>query len=606
MADKAREMSDANKKYFDEYAKQREESSRLTGMMFGGIGASIVPDLIKYFDDDDYYGESFKDRVRRADFISDNWEDNLYSNDESGQSFGFKRSDPRLRKAFINQGVHGVNYAASDVFADNVGKTTEFAPADISGAGAFKPAPGQKTILTVTPEAESQRFASPDASGAGGGSSATLWGNDREPQTSYARGNYGVERVKSANPSAHFSAVELPSGSRQEYMTTGSANAAGAGNQGWGRNTGDDLHFSKDFRKAGGLTTANDIVTYLRQRGEEVPALIEHDGAGNLEKLTKKLSKVTGKRDYSALQSIASPQPTWGAPTRELGQLPVTTGLNFKEGNRMRAGVGTFFELENPNRPDPSFTSVGHYMDSGLTSDARPGISRKVIDADNFELPPQRNRFRHFAGSRLSGLLGTSLISPEAAKDFKDGKPVHAVTKLVLGMGLGELTGMSANKIIHIATKKGMASAPAIARGVGRALAPVALIDAVDTASILATGKNPREWAVETGNEAPYAAASMAPLTGAPLGFAGNRFVQGNVSSKPTVYLRTEPEIQKAIADGLVTAEDPSVRVSRKTMADNKAQRAAAQKARARGGRFKVGPLTVPEFGISELLGFNK
>jgi hypothetical protein len=597
-------MSDEDKKYFDEYAKQREEAVRLTNMMFGGIGASFAPDVIKYFDDGDYYGESFKDRVRRADFISDNWEDNLYSNDESGQSFGFKRSDPRLRKAFINRGVLGVSYAAPEVFADSVGKTTEFAPADISGAGAFRPDQGQQTILTVTPEPDSQRFASPEASGAGGGASATLWGNDREPQYSYARGNYGVERVISANPSAHFSAAELPSSSRQRYMTTGVANEAGAGNQGWGRSHGNDLHFSKDFRKAGGLTTANDIVTYLRQRGEEVPALVENDGPGNLERLTKKLSKVTRKPDYKALQSIASPQPTWGAPTRELGQLPVTTGLSFKEGIRQRAGVGTFFELEKPN-PDLSFSP--QYVATDLPSDATARIRKGLIDVDNLSyVSPPSNRSRTFAGSRLSGLVGTSLISPDAAKDFKDGKPVHAVTKLVLGGGLGELTGMGANKMIHEATKRGMAFAPSIARGLGRALSPVVAIDAMDTASILATGKNPRELAVETGNEAPHVAASMAPLTGAPLGFAGNPFVQGNVSGKPTLYLRTESEIQKAIAEGLVSAEDSRVRISRKNIADNKAKREAAQKARQRGGRFRVGPFTLPEYGVSEFLGFNK
>ena len=591
----------------EEYMKQLEESKRLTAMMFGGIGVGVGNELIKGLRDDDYKNESFADRVRRANFLLENWEDDL-GQGAGQQAFGFKRADPRLKQAFINQGVFGLERIAPDVFADTVGKTTGFAPADISQAGAFNTKPGQQSILTVTPEATSQRFASPDAGGAGGGSSATLWGNDREPQYSYARGNYGVERVDSANPSAHFSAVELPRSSQQEYMTTGKANAAGTGNQGWGRNIGNDLHFAKDFRKAGGLTTANDIVTYLRNRGEAVPALYEGDGPGNLEKLTRKLSQVTGKRDYQALQSIASPQPTWGAPTRELGQLPVTTGLSFRDGDQLTAGVNTFFELENPNRPDPSFTAIRQYvgdMTSELPSDARAGIRRKLIDADLADVQPQGNGLRRFAASRLSGILGSSLISPEAAKDLKDGKPVHAATKLVLGGGLGELTGMGFNKLIDQAVKRGVVSAPAIASGFGQVLGPVAAVDALDTAAILATGKNPRELAVETGNEAPFISASMAPTTMAPLGMAGSPFVQGNTSGKPTIDLRTESAIEKAIADGLVTADDSRVVQSRKNIAENKRREQAAQAARKRGGLWRLGPVTIPDFGFSERLGIN-
>ena len=363
-------------------------------------------------------------------------------------------------------------------------------------------------------------------------------------------------------------------------MTTGRANAAGTGNQGWGRNIADDLHFSKEFRKAGGLTTANDIVTYLRERGEAVPALFEGDGAGNLEKLTKKLSEVTGKRDYQALQSIASPQPTWGSPTRELGQLPVTTGLSFRDGDQLKAGVHTFFDVENPNRPDPSFSPIRQYVgyrEAELPSDAKVGIRKKLIDANLADVQPQGKGLRGFAGARLSGLLGSSLISPEAARDLKDGKPLDAVTKLVLGGGLGELTGMGANKVIDQAVKRGMVSAPAIARGFGRALAPVAAVDALDTATILATGKNPRELAVESGNEAPFIAASMAPLSVAPLGMAGGP-IQANVPMTPE-----REEAFKRSQEGQRRVEE----------------------ARQRGGRLRLGPVTIPDFGFSEGLGIN-
>ena len=557
-----------------EYRKRREEAKRLSAMMFGGTGAAFAPDLIKYFRDDDYKNESFAERVRRADFLSKNWED-VVGQGADNQEFGFKRADPRLRQAFVDRGVLGVEYAAPDVFADAVGKTTDFVPADISQAGAFKPETGQQSILTVTPEAESQRFASPDTGGAGGGASATLWGNDREPQYTYARGNYGVERVDSQNPSAHFSAAELPRASRQEYMTTGKANEMGAGKQGWGRNVGDDLHFSKSFRKAGALTTANDIVTYLRQRGVEVPALYQGDGAGNLEKLTKRLSEVTGKRDYSALQSIASPQPTWGPPTRELGKLPVTTELSFREGDPLRAGVHTFFEYDDPNNSIPSSRSV---ITGDLPKDVeRLGIRQQLIDADVPNAQPRGNFLQRAAGSRLSGLLGSALISPEAAKDFHQGKPVHAVTKLILGGGLGELTGMGFNKAIDAAVKRGVVSAPAIARGFGRVLGPVAAVDALDTATILATGKNPRELAVESGNEAPFIAASMAPLSIAPLGMAGGP-IKANVPMTPE-----REEAFKRSQEGQRRIEE----------------------ARARGGRWGWGPFTIPDFGFSEGLGIN-
>ena len=170
---------------------------------------------------------------------------------------------------------------------------------------------------------------------------------------------------------------------------------------------------------------------------------------------------------------------------------------------------------------------------------------------------------------------------------------------------MGELTGRGFNRVIDAATKRGIVSAPAVARAASRFLTPALAVDALDTASILATGKDPRELAVETGNEAPYAAASMAPTTMAPLGMAGSPFVQGNASGKPSVYLRTESEIQKAIANGLVTADDPAVVRSRKNIADNKRKREAAQAARERGGRFRIGGVALPEFGWSELLGIN-
>ena len=589
----------------DRDARKKHEAAT-SALILGSSLSPIISELTKHLDFDQYKDDKFTDRVRRADFLYDNWEDSLYGPD--GQQFGFSRADPRLTKAFINRGTLGLDLVADDVFADAVGKTTEFAPADISQAGQFKPGMGRQSILTVTPEPTSQRFASKGVGDIGGGPSATLWGNDREPQYSYARGNYGVERVDSQNPSAHFSEVKLPRDQRREYLTTGGANAEGSTNTGWGRNVGDDLHFSKDFRKAGGLTTANDIVTYLRQQGESVPALFANEGAENLEKLTKKLSEVTGKREYQALQNLASPQPTWGAPTRELGQLPITTGFDFRGGDTLKAGVNTFFEVDNPNNPDPDFRQVSPYTD--LPSDAKVGVRRNVIDVDFpqdlrevFEKP--KPPLQRFAGNRLAGAAGSLLISPEAARNLSDGLPIHAAAQLVLGGGLGELTGRGFNRVIDAATKRGIVSAPAAARAASRFLTPVLAVDALDTASILATGKDPRELAVETGNEAPYAAASMAPTTMAPLGMAGSPFVQGNVSGKPSVYLRTESEIQKAIANGLVTADDPAVVRSRKNIADNKRKREAAQAARERGGRFRIGGVALPEFGWSELLGIN-
>tara|TARA_Y100000589_G_scaffold233955_1_gene221367 strand:- start:734 stop:2497 length:1764 start_codon:yes stop_codon:yes gene_type:complete len=582
----------------------RDRQARTSALIFGGALIPGISELHKAYDFDEYKDSKFADRVRRADYLYDNWEDSLYGPD--GQQFGFNKADPRLTKAFINRGVSGLESVADDVFADAVGKTTEFAPADISQAGKFKPGMRRQSILTVTPEPTSQRFASEGVGDIGGGPSATLWGNDREPQYSYARGNYGVERVDSQNPSAHFSAVELPKGQRRDYLTTGAANAEGSGNTGWGRNVGNDLHFSKDFRKAGGLTTANDIVTYLRQQGESVPVLYANAGAENLEKLTKKLSEVTGKREYQALKNLASPQPTWGAPTRELGQLPVTTELNFRDGDSLKAGVNTFFKIDNPNRPDPDFRQM--YPD--LPPDLKVGIRQDVIDVDFPQdvseiFGKRKPPLQRFAGNRLAGAAGSLLVSPEAARYLSDGLPIQAAAQLVVGGGLGELTGRGFNKAIDAATKRGIVSAPALARTASRFLTPVLAVDALDTASILATGKDPRELAVETGNEAPYAAASMAPMTMAPLGMAGSPFVQGNVSGKPSVYLRTESEIQEAIASGLVTADDPAVVRSRKNIADNKRKREAAQAARKRGGRFRIGAVALPEFGWSELLGIN-
>ena len=432
-----------------------EKLAGITGLMTGGMAAGFSPFIGK----DDWSTEGFQDLVNRADFVNSNQE-------------RFAGADPRLVKSYTNLGASGLEHVASDVWSQHAGSLTEYQPADISQAGKFN-AGNQKTILTVTPEPNASRFQAPEADGlsVGGGASGTNWGNDTFPQTSYADGNRGVKEVKSFNPTSHFSAVDLPPADQRDYMTTGVADyvAKKGETRGWGRDFEGNMHFGKEYVTGRGITTANDIYTWLKRNGHATPVMVSGEGSRNLDKLLDAYKEATGERNrYKALENLASPNPTWGDPDRVIGQMPLLEKISFADATpeqRAAAGVGSFYEpgtrrevrAENlPVRPDQKLSIPQDLID---------------VDVDRRNLKPSlRATSKRLIGNHATGLATAALLSRPTIEMLEEGNPLGAAGNTALAYSGGELAGRLGNKAVEEATKRGIVSAPAMAVRAGRAL----------------------------------------------------------------------------------------------------------------------------------------
>ena len=478
---------------------------------------------------------SFQERIDRADFLDKHWE----SSTEGGGYIGFKNADPRLHDIYVKEGTYGVQAKAPYIWSDLIGEHgTPWEPADISQSGEFQRRRSKHlpSILTVTPDSDSARFSTPETTSmdsVGGGASDTLWGNAKQPMYSYALGNQSVGRKPFANPSAHFSEVELPEAERTRYLTTSEANTVGDG-RGWGVSgsktapvtSGRDVHFGKEYRKAGGLTAANDLYTWIKSQGFEPPDPTLHlNNPGEyLQELTKKVQEITGagKSEYDVLESFASPTPLWGEQTRVTGTLPrdpIIRWINPKEGGLSKgsfeAGANTYFNIKNKstaNDWDPDKVQTH----SNFQTDADAFVR------DNVPMYPKSGPGRWLKGSHAPGVFGVLSTSPDAAAHIREGDYGKAALTTGASYAAGETLGAGANKLLDQAIKKGMYWAPRAAQGLANVAAPLLGVDILDTASTLMTGKNARELAVESGNARPFNAASMAPMTMAPLGMAGH------------------------------------------------------------------------------------
>ena len=531
---------------------------------------------------DKRFKQRYADSVDRANFVNDNWHSSL----ETGE-LGFNLADPKLSEVYIKDGKFGLHTHAGDIFQKNVGKVgTPWTPADITNAGKFaegKAASGNQSILTVTPDANSARFGAPNTNPliVGGGQSETLWGNGGKPQYSYAQGNFSVGRKKLSNPSAHFSEVDLPEGERRRYLTTTQANNVGQDGRGWGVSnwdqsvpitSGDDVHFGKEHRVAGGVTTANDMYTYIRQQGFEPPDPTGKNPAAYLKELTETVQRLNGgKSAYETLESLASPTPLWGEQTRNLGNLPGTDQLKWLDGGLLsegahRAGAGTFFDIQDVSVTDPF--DPNWVPTDGMKVDADAVISPRV--ADGPKGGPGKSLIRRGLGGGVAALA----TSPEAVDQLRDGNYGNAAAITGMSYGAGEAISAGANQVVDQLVKRGHYWAPKALQTIGNAAQPMVGLDVIDTATTLATGKNSREILVDSGNTGPAVATSMAPMTGAPLGMAGST-VQATVPKNEERYAKAK---------------------------ELEANREAAIK---RGGRWRLAGFNIPEFGLSEVFGIN-
>ena len=158
-------------------------------------------------------------------------EASIIDRNEQVKKYFNKDIDPRLKNLYLQQGGHGLQYKAGDILQDLIpSTTTPFVPADLSLAGKYneelkniKPTNYQADIITVTPGTNPARFATPELTSVDMGEQGAkgyIWGNPKEPQWSYAKGNLKKEFVTTANPALYMSRVDLPIENKETFKTT--------------------------------------------------------------------------------------------------------------------------------------------------------------------------------------------------------------------------------------------------------------------------------------------------------------------------------------------------------------------------------------------------
>ena len=562
----------------------------VVGGSVGGLGYLLRQDP--------KFKDGFINKMNRANFIA-NPANNVYSS--------FSDVDPRLTQGFIDYGTEGVKAAYPQVWKDSL--ASEYTPwerADITGAGDYKKALNEskfKNITTVTPDASSARFGGTDASPVGGAVSETLWGNPKTPRFSYASGNTsglgyvmdGIDDLNNKNPSAHFSGVELPQSEKTDYLYTGGSQEVSTDKRGWGVskhnnpnadfNAGSDVHFGREHRKIAGLTTANDLYTYIQDQGYQPPKPTSNPGQ-YLKELTETVRRITDDSltDNDILIQRASLQPTSGPTLRNTGKLPVQSKLDWKGSSRdavRKAGDQSFFQrlnLREKSNIDPLDMS---WVPAPIDTNVEMRIDPRVAKAGSHDYVPSGRNVGQNLVSRLGpGAIATSIVSPEVADDIHKGDYLSAAGKAAGAFGTGELIAGGTNFLLDKASRFAP-YLPGAVSNLSTIAAPAMVgISSIDAFSTLASGKNARELAVESGNFGPALQAMSTPRTMAPLGGGGS--VSQSVGMQATV---------------------PNLYPERKK--ESEAGDARVNAARERGGRFRFAGLALPDFGFSEGLGIN-
>jgi hypothetical protein len=514
-------------------------------------------------------GVQIFNNTRNNSYYTDSFDRLNFTKDISGL-------DPDLKADYIKNGRY-FNPAVKLPF-----KGTDFIPPDSSQRGGYltnlRNSDGLESIATVTPTAASSRFGAVKESpvkfgSAGAAASETLYGHRSHPVYSYADNNYSVGTLTTADPSVHFSGAELLPQERGKYLLTGGANEAGVKGTRptWGvQRLSDNIMFGSESRRIGGLTTAADLYQFADELGLNPQPKGYVSNSTYLSDLTKKISEATGKSEFRVVEDLASPHPVFGNPGRATGKVPTIdefTLKNMKPNTKTRIGWGSLLE-ENSNPLEPNHIPLPEKTDVHI---------QMTPEAAS----PKQSAYSKFVKGRALGLTGAALTSPEAAKLLREGRVGEASAAVAGGYVGGEVIGGGLRMATDRLVKAGITQAPNAISAISSIVAtPLTAIGAIDTASTLATGKNSRELAVDSGNFGPAIQAMSTPRTMAPLAGAGS--VSDSVGMQATV---------------------PNLHPERKK--ESEALQKKVEQARERGGRWKIGGFTIPDFGFSEGLDIN-
>ena len=324
------------------------------------------------------------------------------------------------------------------------------------------------------------------------------------------------------------------------------------------------VNFTADDSKRLSQSLNNDLIDMFREAPEGTTFVNNPDSSSRAKLYTRSANfsspdtannQFVTKGPRGSLRSFQMTDPT--APT--FGPSNFDTNPNF---------IRTVKEMIDPDSV-PEIKKLSSFERSLYQKPTARDLARPVtrFATDVFNNP-----------RAVSGLAGTALTSPEAASKLREGDYVGAAADTGLGYLAGEGTAGAFNLGINALRSRAPEAATKLVqatKGLGNLGTPLLGLSALDTASTLITGKNSRETLVDSDNTEAATAASMAPISIAPLGLAGGP-IQGN--------------IPKSLQTGLKKSKAGDQRI---------------QEARDRGGRWKVGSFAIPDFGLSEGLEIN-
>lgn len=498
---------------------------------------------------------------------SDSFQASYQDRAQALRDVGARDFDPQLRQTYLNQGPFGLvtELATERLNALIPPGVANFEPADLSQAGQvpalLQQASGKaegpvQRQVTVSPGPSPRRLSyeglTPDDLVPGQGQKGYIWANPGEPQYGYAHGNFSRGRVDAQNPAINLLAVELDPAQETRFRTTGEIveDPAFAADRRWGQRqygrAKGDVMFPKEAIRARAEVTAADLYTRLKQEGA-LPLGFEErnlsprgfNASTALKELTETFAERQGKPPVEALLEVASPVNPLGVSTRKAGQLPVFQQFALAQASpeaRRRGGIGTVFQ-------DRWTGGRGGAERDLLVSTVREHL---LEPEEHFRVNPDLVTPRQSrAGSflrRQSGLgmaTAGALASPEAIEAFEQGRPAEAAARAGTAVFAGAVSEALGKQALSALAQRGVSAPLRAASAVAPPLAAVQLATMVQRT----TPQTPRQRQAEA---------------------------------------RQNP--------AAVGAQGPS--------ADPQLLRAEA--ARRRGGRWRLGPFTVPELGLSE------
>ena len=405
-----------------------------------------------------------------------------------------KDIDPRLKNLYLQQGGYGLQYKAGNILQDLIpSTTTPFVPADLSLAGKYneelkniKPTNYQADIITVTPGPNSARFATPELTSVDTGEQGAkgyIWGNPKEPQWSYARGNLNKEVVTTANPTLYMSRVDLPIENKGSFKTTGAVidDPTLIENRMWGQanQTDGDMYFPKENIKARGEVTAADLYTKIRSHGfQPEPITNVNQSDKYFMNLAKQLATLEGTRGQPApmdqvLKNIATPVPALGISNRERGAIPVFKEfdpLNATPEQKTKAGINKIFHNSMDKNLIDDYTYDHVKVGNKYTLLTVPyGLSEEPSTYAG-------NSFKNINPLKSGAFAAGALYSPEVFNELEKGNYASALVKAGAAATTGALMEGAVRTGVVKAAQAGIAAPARALAAVSPVAGPLSLI----------------------------------------------------------------------------------------------------------------------------------